>query len=201
MLSVFLIEKTFRESKTKLLLYIASLFLGVGLFILFSRSDGALSTNSLFERIGYWGEMLGADGLMYALLPANVFSVSSGGGGLEGIGLSTDWDNAFLYFIFAFGIPAFLLLLVVFGCRWRALHKNRYSDLCGEVAIDLSRFLLISTLFLSFTTNIFQGRSWFFVFAIVGSFMFAAIDPRSSMQDAAATKVSDEYPSCSPVYE
>ena len=165
---VHVIRKTYKGKEMGLFLGILLTAFGFAVLLVMQLDgDSVISLDSLFARLSYWRDMFSDRGLESALLPVNVFSASAGGVGIEGLGLSTDWDNAFLYILFVFGIPVFLFLLAFFIGQWRSIK----ADLCEEVlrkqCNELCMYLLIATAVIALTTNIFQGRSWFFLFVLV----------------------------------
>lgn len=155
-------------------------FMSVGIvvigFLALTSSTGALNTASVFQRFSFWGGMFTDQGVANLFFPTNSFSASSGGEGIAGIGLSTDWDNAYLYMAFAFGVPVLILLLACLIGYWQRLKRLRKALPQHKAEIDYCRYLLLATAIIALATNVFQGRSWFFIFVVVFGTVYACIN-------------------------
>ena len=153
--------------------------LAVGIVIIgvaaLAGSAGSLNFSSLYERFALWHEMFSDQMLLNLFLPTNAFSASAGGEGIAGASLSTVWDNSYLYFSYAFGLFALLLLIGIL-CSYWARAKVAESFAKTSQASSLCRYLLLATLVVALVTNIFQGRSWFFVFVVIFGSVYASIN-------------------------
>lgn len=161
------INKVSTNLQMRTVSYICLAFAAMAVFTILLENDGSLSVDSLFLRFSYWKEILSSDGIENTLLPTHVYSLSSGGAGIEGVGLTTSWDNGFLYLLFSFGAPFLLLFIADIIGYWKTMVRKEAESQFAKISSQIIYNIIISTLLLSITTNIFQGRSWYFLFVII----------------------------------
>lgn len=142
-------------------------------YLLLSQSS---SMNSLFDRFNLWSDIITSDAVSNLLFPMAVYSVSALGSGLEGLSLTTSWDNGFLYFAESFGIAALILLMVVFSNYW----KRAATDVSEE---RTARLIIVATVILALSTNVFNGRCWISMLPLILPFLISpVIADRSSAE-------------------
>ena len=178
-----------KSGSTKLFLGILAVLMLIIAVIVLQQSSGALSLHSAFQRFNNWGELLSSQGFWNIILPSNVYSFSSGGEGLDGVSLSTSWDNAILYLLFGFGLPVALLFIVDIVGSWKETKSIGLNlDLGFGKIIQYS---IVATLILGLSTNIFQGRSWYFLFVVIAGISLACIS-NSSKEGRRLNRASDD---------
>ena len=191
LIAVALIRNISRGKGMALFLGIVIAVFGFAVLFFLQLGDGsALSLDSAFLRLEFWTGMFSEQGIANIILPVNVFSVSAGGSGIEGLNLTTDWDNGFLYILFAFGVPIFVLLLAFFVRQWKAAETNSQSATRVLYAM-LCRDLLIASAVIALSSNIFQGRSWFFMFVLVYCVASRPISVSESSRACSGVEVSE----------
>lgn len=171
-----------KEHLRTVVCFVATLGAAVFFAFVFGAPKG-INIESVFMRFEYWAMILSTPDLIWQLFfPTKVFTLSAGGEGIDGLALSTDWDNGFLYLAFAFGLLTLILVLVFFLKAWKKTRGLPGKD-C-QLGM-LCRYLLIATVALALSTNIFQGRSWFFVLVVVFGISIAGINGLASNKASA----------------
>lgn len=169
---------SFLQNHIRVVVCFIAIISGAILLALIFGATKILNMESVFMRFEYWSMILSNSDLMWQLLlPTKVFTLSSGGAGIDGLPLSTDWDNGFLYIAFSFGLLTLVLVLVLFFTIWKKTSRFLSDD---YQSCMLCRYLLIATAALALSTNVFQGRSWFFMFVLVFGITVAGMNGQMS---------------------
>lgn len=143
----FLMCKLFGKNSKKrdrfVLIFTTIMLIILLLFAFDSTSKSVFYSVNL--RLSIWASIFTWNNVSNLIIPHSLFAFSSMGG--SG-GVTTIWDNSYLFLLFSFGIVGFILLFLTFYKLFKSMWK------CMFVKV-MALLLLLSMM----STNIFVGRN------------------------------------------
>lgn len=128
----------------RIVLFMVIITIFISLFFTFNASSDSFYY-TMNMRFKIWSEIFTYENMLNLIFPHTIFGFSAMG---DTGGVTTIWDNSYLFILFSFGIIGFLIFAYIFRNLIKIMIKN-----------NIVKVLVYILLLSMFSTNIFTGRN------------------------------------------